>query len=210
MTRLAISLAAALSLSAPALAADHEISFEVGNLHNSDLSWDLFSANNGMPSYGLRAGFAFHDRLAVVGGWHHLRRGRDLYFYDDATQGDAFVARTAFIGNEFTLGLKADIAPTTWLQPYATVQGMVLQASWKYDDDPSDKDSPGQMSDVDASLGLLALGGVELHIPQGEAPFTIATYFEAGWGAVGEMVVCPVGNMTPGGFTFRAGWGLRF
>ena len=54
-----------------------ELSVELGQLHNADPTFDLFSENNGMPSCGWRGGARGAERLAVTGGWHRVRRGAD-------------------------------------------------------------------------------------------------------------------------------------
>lgn len=193
-----------LLLAAPALAADYEVNLEAGTVHNGDVSWDVFSKHDAMPSLGVRIGAPIHDRVALVASWHHIRRGRDLYVDQD------LAARAAFLGEQIQLGAKADLDVAGFFHPYVTAQGLVLAASWRFDDDPTDKTSPVQMRSGDVSYGALGTLGVEFQMPDGKAPVRAAVYVEAGYTWIAEMVVCPVGNMSARGFSATTGVGVRF
>lgn len=192
----------ALSLATPAVAADHELSAELGTLHNGDPAWDLFSERNGMPSIGLRGGIAVHDRVAVQLGWHRVRRGANV--------SGAANLRTAFVGHEITLGAKADLALGEALRPYVKLDAMLLRGTMRFDDARNDDDNPGQVSASAIAPGGLAVGGLELRIPQGEAPFTLAWHLEAGYGRTATLDFGDYGALTPAGLVVRSGIGVRF
>jgi len=204
MRTLALVLGTAL-LSAPALAADNELSIELGTFHNGDTDFGVFSDGEYMPSWGLRLGVAPLRNLAVVGGWHRVRRGADLYI-DDWTH----IGRAAFFADEFTLGVRGDVMIGQALLPYAMVQGLGMVGRVKFDDDPDDKGSPGQFAESAVAVGGLAVAGVELRIPKGNAPFTLAWHIEAGYGLTSALDFERTGDMTPRGFVLRSGVGVRF
>ncbi len=206
MRTLVTALAALLFLS-PALAADHEASIELGTLANRDTDFDVYSRNNIMPSWGLHGAYAFHERLSVVASWHRVRRGSDLYEMVGSSQP---FGRAAFFADELTLGLHADLQLHSTLFPYVNLQGLVVRGVSRFDDDPSDEDSPGQISEAALAPGFMPTGGLEVRIPQGDAPFTIAWHLEAGYGWVGNLVFPKLGDMRPGGFALRSGVGVRF
>lgn len=201
-----VLMLAACTLALPALAADHEVSVELGTLANRDPDFDLYSQSNVMPSRGLRAAFAFHERVAVVAGWHRVRRGAELY--DENSE--SYVGRAAFFADELTLGIKADVELVPAILPYVSVQGMLVRGLSRFDDDPEDEESPGQVQFSALAPGLLPMGGVELRIPKGDAPFTLAWHIEAGYGLVGNMDFDALGDVRPGGFALRSGVGVRF
>lgn len=195
-----------------ASAADHEVSIELGSLHNGDEHYDVYQRGDQMPSWGLSAGVKFHDRLAVVGSWHRVRRGSDILLVDyEESFEEANIGRSAFIGDEFTLGVKGDFQVTRWFLPYASVEAMLLRATVRFDDDPDDNESPGQLSNGAAAPGGLFALGIELRIPKGDAPFTIAFTYEVGYGLVAQLNFSELGDIQPGGgLAMRSGLGVRF
>jgi hypothetical protein len=194
-----------LLLATPALGADHELSLELGTLHIGDPAFDVFSHGDALPSKGLRAGVAVHERLAVVAGWHHTARGAELH----SSEGK-LLARSSFRGEAFTLGVKPDLAIGPYFRPYLLVQGMLLAGQVRFDDDPNESDSPGQIQESAVAPGLLTMGGIELRAPMGGAPLTIAFHLEGGYGRTAPLAFDDVGDLQPGGLALRGGVGVRF
>lgn len=195
----------ALLLTTTAGAADLELDGQLGRTSNSDSAYRVFSDVQGMPSRGIRVGARAMDNLVIVGGWHRVSRGANLDL------GDGGNISTAFFADEFTIGPKLDVGIGEWFYPYITAQGMLFRGVMKFDDKPSTKDNPNQLSAAGLAPGLLALGGVELRIPQKDGPVTIAYHIELGHSVVGNANYGEFGDMKPGGsFALRSGLGLRF
>jgi hypothetical protein len=194
-----------LAVIAQAFAASNEVSVELGTLYTDDPSWALFSDTEGLPSKGLRFGYAVHDRVAVVGGWHHVRRGAELTLASGSMS-----TSSAFLGDEFTLGARGDVAIGDAILPYVALSAMMVRGDVRLDDDFEDDDNPGQVRETDWAPGGLAVGGIELRIPQDEAPFTLAMHLEAGYGATAPLRFGEVGQIQPAGFVMRGGVGVRF
>jgi hypothetical protein len=191
-----------------------ELSAELGALNNSDPTWDLFSSGNAMPSYGVKAGYRLSERVAAVGSWNLVRHGAfvtvvgsdtDGDFSDDA---DSFVA--ALTGHELTLGAKADLSlgDVDVLLPYVSTQGLVLIADMRFDDEPDDRDNPGQVVASAMTGGFLATAGAEIRWPP-QSPVAVAWYLEGGYGWLARASFGEVGTMKPGGFAIRSGLGIR-
>ncbi len=198
-------LLVSLALGAPALGASDEISLQYGLTTAPDASWEIFSKAPVMSRYGLRLGLELHPRITGLLGYSFLRNGRDWYEPDGT-----LAARAAFLGHELTLGAKADLPLTERLHPYVTLEGLVLQASWRFDDDPTTPDNLGQMRGSDTSYGLQGALGLEFLVPEAFEPIDVAVYAEGGYAWIGEMVVCPVGNLSARGGRVNAGVSLRF
>ncbi|MBT3223407.1 MAG: hypothetical protein HN348_30415 [Proteobacteria bacterium] len=204
------SILAALLLSAPAQGASHELSFEMGTLHNGDENYDLFSGNNAIPTRGLRFGVAVHENVAVTAGWQHGARGSDIYLPD--SEGGESIMTAAFFADEFTLGVKADYNIADIFFPYVKVDAMLFRGVMKFDDDPNDRFSPGQVQVAGLAPGGLAMGGFEIAVPNKsrKVPLTVAVHLEAGYGLVSRLNFGDYGQMKPGGFALRGGIGLRY
>ncbi|MFT4625953.1 MAG: hypothetical protein ACI8PZ_004624 [Myxococcota bacterium] len=181
-----------------------EISAELGQLHNGDPTYDLFSNRDGMPSRGLRVGIAPVERFTVLAGWHRVRRGADL----DLPGGSL---NAAFFADEFTLGPKVDLNIGDIFYPYATVQGVLFRGVMKLDDDPDRDDNAGQIRAAALSGGALFMGGLELRNPSSDMlPLQFAVHVEAGYGLISRGNYDTLGSMQPGGFVLRTGVGVRF
>lgn len=195
-------------LASPALASS-EISAEFGTLYNGDPQFDIFSSLDAIPSGGVRVGYAVHDNVSVIAGYHHGQRGADVYTFSDEEEFD-LVLRTAFSANEFTVGAKGEVPVFSWLVPYATAQGMLFHGVMRFDDDPYDRRSPGQVRKAGLGGGGLLTGGLDFRIPQGGAPFTLGLHVEAGYALISNVGFGDYGRIRPGGFVMRTGLGLRF
>jgi hypothetical protein len=210
MTRLIKSIAvlAALSLPASAVAADHEISLELGTTgHGADDNWFLFSDyNDVLPSYGVRLGFAVHDRVAVIGGWHHGAEGTrvEMEGYEDSALAAAYYADT------FSLGAKADLPVATWFRPYATVQGLGIMSKVRLDDDTSDDDNPNQLERGAFSPGAAATAGVDFRVPFNEGAWALSSHLELGYHLATPASFDELGTLLNRGLVFRWGLGARF
>lgn len=190
-----------------------ELSAEIGALNNSDVAYDLFSSGDAMPSYGFKAGYRLAERVAAVASWGLVRHGQTLIVgasdddgdFEDET--DAFVA--ALIGHELTLGAKADVSIEDVLLPYVSTQGLVMIAEMRFDDEPTDRDNPGQVSASAMTGGFLATAGAELRFPP-RSPVAAAWYLEMGYGWLARASFGELGTMKPTGFAVRSGVGVRF
>ncbi|MFZ5477843.1 MAG: hypothetical protein ACOZNI_13800 [Myxococcota bacterium] len=201
-----------------ALAADDEISVELGWIGAHDRAWDVFSRGDSYGTVGLRVGKEVHDRVAIVAGWQHGTVGADVESDDDGDDydydtGDTGLSsgsfRAAFYGNQLTLGAKADVELLPWLHPYATVQGVGVVAVVRFDDDLDDDENATQVQRTGFSGGLLAAGGVDFPI-RVKGDVAIAPYLELGYGFVAPIRFDELGEVGFGGFAGRTGVGVRF
>ncbi len=191
---------------ASAVAADHEVSVEIGHLQNSDPTYELFTApnHNGMLTYGARGGVAVHDRVAVIASWSHTRRGAWVSAGDQS-----FVA--AWAGDFWGVGVRADLEPLPWLLPYLSAEALLVRGLVRFDENPDVSDNVGQLADAALAPGGAFAVGVELRIPKGSAPFTLAWHLQAGYGLVGKLSFSTIDEeMQPGGLLVRGGMGVRF
>lgn len=202
-----LTLLTALVAASPALAADHELGIELGSVGNRDAAYDSFSSADAMTSRGVRVGVAVHDRVAIVGGWHRARNGARLY--DNTSD---YALYTAFLADEFTLGAKVDVPIGDFIAPYALAQGMLFRGVAKFDDDPTDPESLGQVSQAGLAPGVLGAGGVELHVLPDELgiPVGFGVHLEFGYAYIGRMNLADIGDMKPGGALGRAGVSVLF
>ena len=206
---LSLPLAALSGLlcAAPALAADHEISYETSTLGVHDPSWQTFDEHHDFfGANGLRVGYAVHDRVAIVGGWHLGRNGQDVFV--DGEDQQSF--RAAFTGHEFLLGAKADLPLARWFRPYALLQAMGVYGVVRLDEDVSTEDNLNQIKEGAFAPGGVAAGGFDIRVPFKEEAYIIATYFEFGYGQILPLRFQDMGDITMGGFAFRWGVGARF
>lgn len=196
-------LSIALSLAAHAAPPELSFDLELGQLHNGDPAFDLFSERNGMPSRGGQIGVRVASFAVVQASAHHLGRGVTI------SPADGQSISSAYQANEWTAGLRVDHLFADVFAPYAAVHGMVLQGTMKFDDDAGRDGNPNELAEHGVHPGALFLGGVELRGPQGDRKWTAGTFFEAGYGLVARADYGAFGDMKPGGFAMRAGIGLR-
>lgn len=195
-----------LLLLSPAHAADHEINVEAGWLGADDDAWAVFSESGLYGTGGLRIGYAFHPRIAAIAGWQRGRAGAEVYVpgFEEAPLFSGFAA------DQFTLGVKADVKVFEWLHPYATVQGDLLRAVARFDDDLSEDDNPGQIKAAGVTGGALFTAGLDFPIEIRQSGLAIAPYAELGYGLLAPVTLGDFGDVHLGGFTGRTGVGLRF
>ena len=223
MNRIIHSIIATALLAIPttAIAADHELSLELGTTgHTADDNWFLFNDNTDtLSSYGVRLGFAVHDKLAVIGGWHHGAHGsrvemdgydgdNDEYYYDEYSGGQALAA--AYYSDTFSLGAKADWPVAVWFRPYATIQGLGIRSMVRLDDDTTTDDNPNQLQRSAFSPGGAATGGVEFRIPIRHNEWALASHLELGYQLGTKADFDELGSLTNRGLVFRWGLGARF
>jgi hypothetical protein len=195
-----------------ALAADDEVSFEVGWIGAHDRAWDVFAGGDAYGTFGLRVGKEIHPRVAIVAGWQHGNVGSDVYtdgdtsYYDDGYDSGF---RAAFYGDQVTLGAKADVELLPWLHPYATAQGIGARAMVRFDDDLEDDENPTQVQRVGLSGGIYAAGGLDFPI-RVKGDVAIAPYMEYGYGLIAPIHFGDVGQLGFSGFAGRTGVGVRF
>lgn len=185
-----------------------ELAGEVGSQHNGDRAYDLFSDGNALPSVGLRAGArpggAQHVPVGVVASWHHNSRGSWRYA-DEASYVAAFTVDT------FGLGVKLDADIGEVFAPYVAAQTLLVRGLARFDDDPTDRHSPGQTKYAGVAPGLLAVGGVEVSSPDfASFPGEVFLHLEVGYGAIAPLQLGELGSMAPHGVAVRSGIGMRF
>jgi hypothetical protein len=189
----------------------YEFNIEAGSLANTDPVWDLVGGDTAMPSFGLSAGFRVIDRIAIVGAWHHVQRGAGVSAPigpggEDAEFG-SFVS--AYYGNEYSLGAKADVSLDDVFLPFLSAQGLVLQSQLKMDGDPEVDDESNEVGFSGVAPGFLVTGGAEIRFPPGAA-VQVGLDLELGYGYVADTDLDELGTMEAGGFVIRSGIGVRF
>lgn len=190
-------------------AADHEVSYEVGTLAIHDPAWDLFDASlSYLPSQGVRLGYAVHDRVAVIGGWHHAARGQTLYTEGEEDDESTFAA--AFYSETFLAGAKADWDLAPWFRPYAAAQFMGVLGTVRLDDDTTEDDNLNQITRRAFTPGAVATGGVDIRVPFADGRYAVASYMEFGYGRTLNLSFEDLGDLDMAGFAFRWGIGARF
>jgi len=201
-----LALLAALALPGAALAAKDEVSLEIGSIATPDPDWDLFSGSGRLSTQGLRGGWAFHDHVALVGGWHRGARG--MTAGGEGTGQSDFVA--AFSAHAFSLGAKADWELAPWLAPFATARAAGLLGRVRLDDDSEDDENLNQLSHTAFAPGALATAGVELRLPFHDGAFAAATSLEMGYAWFAPLAYDELGHLAFRGFTVTWGVGARF
>jgi hypothetical protein len=223
MNRLIHSITALALLAIPstAIAADHEISLELGTTgHAPDDNWFLFNDySDTLSSYGVRAGYAVHPRVAIIGGWHHGAHGsriemdgyegdNDEYYYDEYEGGQAMAA--AYYADTFSLGAKADLPIATWFRPYATLQGLGIMSKVRLDDDTTTDDNPNQLQRSAMSFGGAATGGLDFRVPFNQGAWALSSHVELGYHLGTAANFEELGSLSNRGLLFRWGLGARF
>jgi len=196
----------ALLLPVAAHGADDEVSLELGSIGTPDADWALFSDTERLPTQGLRLGWAVHDRVALVAGWHRGAQGMTVG--GETTGQSDFVA--TFGAHLFSLGAKADVALTPWFAPYATAQAIGLIGTVRLDDDPEDDENPNQIAESAFAPGAMGTAGVEFRIPFHDGAFAAATSLEMGYAWLAPLAYDTLGDLQFRGFAVRWGVGARF
>jgi hypothetical protein len=218
MKRLIHTLAATALLAIPttAAAADHELSFELGTTgHSADDNWFLFEEyRDAHTNLGLRAGFAVHDRVAIIAGWQHGATGTRVemdeeghYFDDDGMYANL---GAAYYNDTFSLGAKVDWPVAVWFQPYATLQALGISTKVRLDDAPRDDDSINQLEYSAFDPAGAATGGVEFRVPINHNEWAIASHMELGYQLGTAAQFDELGSLLNRGLIFRWGVGARF
>ncbi len=203
-----------ISLLSSALAATNEIDLEVGWLGSGDTTFNRVSDADLLPSYGLRAGLKVHDRVAIIAGWQHSQTGSDIRtngedsdYYDG---GSSSSFRAAYFGDLVSVGAKADVRVNDYFYPYLTAQGAVQLGTVRLDDNADNDQNLGQVQQSGATGGFLAAIGAEVPVQLGTSGIALAPYLEVGYGWLAPMGLEELGALKLGGFTGRAGFGVRF
>ena len=192
-----------------------ELSAQLGTLGNTDPAYDQFATGDGMPTYGLRMGWRLPERVAAQLSWDFTRRGATVHGTSavggsaDFTTTDDTLYVSTIVAHQVRLGAKADLSLGGVLLPYVSAAGVLMPLWIRFDDDPADEHSPGQVSVLGTSFGVDLLGGVELRLPP-RKPVQLAWYLEMGEGFRSRASLGDTGDMRPGGFTANSGLGLRF
>lgn len=219
-------------LAAPASAASHELSVELGSLGTRDERFELFHERNLLGTFGLRGAVAVHPRVAIVGGWHYATAGNavesesfyadeDYEYYEDYYEQGAFQA--AYRGHHLLVGPKVDFPVDTWGFPYLTVQGGLFIGQVLLDEDRDDDENINQLKATAFAPGGVAAVGVDivpLRLPSAQVGF--GGHLEAGYAASldtsykGELPTgtglteAELARFGLGGLYLRAGIGVYF
>jgi hypothetical protein len=195
------------TVSAAKLYAPIQLSLELGSIHAGDPNFDTFNSDsNRLPTQGVRVGYAFNDHISLVGGWHHGARGSDVGFGNDEMSS----FRAAYYGNEFTLGARGTLPVTSWLQPFASLQVIGMQATVRFDEDPEDDENLNQLSRSAFSPGGMATLGVEALAPMAYGEWAFTSDLELGYGYVAPQSFDDLNDLEMHGFVLRWGVGVRF
>lgn len=210
------------ALMSMAFAAENEVDFEVGWMVNGSTSWNRVSTGNTLPTLGVRVGARLHRNLAAIAGWHHGETGvyvrpdggdETYYYYDDTDSGDdqpSGSVHTAFYGDTFTLGAKGDVVVNEYFVPYLTLQGALQRGMIRADADDTDDENLGQIQKTGVTGGLVAGLGAECPVALGTSGIAVAPYVELGYSYLAPHNFESMGRLEQGGFSGRAGFGLRF
>lgn len=188
---------------------------EIGSVRNGDENYQLFADTNGMFGWGARAVVRPASRLEVRLGYHNVRRGATVTVggYESTTDYDYYANRgnlqSAFFGHGLTAGLRVDAAIVDTLYPYAAVEGVGWLVNVKFDDDPTIRDNPGQVSEIGFAPGAGMVGGFELRAPPRNA-IQMSLHVEVGYTLLANLDLGTFGTMQAGGLTIRSGAGVRF
>jgi hypothetical protein len=199
----------ALLLTTPALAASHELSFEVGGMANADTGWDFFGRYNNLPTVGSRIGYAVHENVAILGSWGMSHRGADVSGDFDSDTIDGYIGRTSYLTHEAALGAKVDYTFFDILAPYAHVSGVLHLGRARFDSDPYEDDNNNQLQESAVTGGLRTMGGLEVRMPFKNRNWTAGAFLELGHTFMAPIELGNWGGLDLGGFTVRSGIGLR-
>lgn len=172
-----------LLFSAPAAhAADHELSAEWSMMGATDDRFDLVHDRDRISTFGLRGAVAVHDRVSIVGGWHHGAWGSDVEMYGEGDDGDwdYRVMGAAYKGNRFVLGPKVDIPAVEYFTPYATVQGVLMVGNLLVDEDPEQEDELNELRATGIQPGGLGALGFDI-VPYRAGRLGVGFHVEGGY-----------------------------
>jgi len=197
------------AVAAPAFAADHELSFEVGSMFAPETGFDTFSDGGALVSFGGRGAFALNDHFSVQAAYSHGRKGTTLQYYDETGPLYAVSPVAAFFANEIAIGPRFDWKLWNFFVPYARVDGLFLIADARFDDDPNDADSPGQLKEMGFSGGVRPMAGIDFIIPRKDGGLSAGFYVEGGYSWLSPTKFETFGDVHLYGFTLRSGIGFR-
>jgi hypothetical protein len=184
-----------------------------GWLNNTDPAYDLFASHDGMISFGFAGSYRLARNLVVVGSWHHVRQGAEVYVggtdttLDFQPQNQSF--RAALLAHEVALGARVDVPIEDLFFPYVSVVGELMPSRARLDDVPDRRDNPTQVQASALHMGGLVTGGAELRLVP-EARVQLALSLELGYAWLTRDEIGELGEMKPGGFVSRLGAGIRF
>lgn len=220
-------------LLAPARAADHELSLELGALGTADDRFDLFDDAALVGTLGLRGGYALHDRVSLLLGYHIGAWGQGVedgsgfdetttgYYYDEYDDGGGQeLMHASYRMHLFSLGPKADLRVADWLYPYATVQGLLAPGTVRLDDDPKREDNLNQLRGGGLTGGGAAALGLDIIPLARRQAVRAGAHLEMGYGLLaargykGRVGVqdqkVELARFGMGGFYLRWGVGVYF
>lgn len=186
---------------------------EIGSIRNADQNYALFADTNGMFGGGARLAYRPASHLELRLGYQLARHGATVYSansgYSDFTSAIDSIFESAFFGHTMTVGARVDASIEGMLLPYAALDAVGLLADVRFDDDPSARDNPGQVTAMGFAPGAGLVGGLELRVPP-QSDVQVGLHLELGYTYLAPMDLADFGTMQAGGFTVRSGLGLRF
>jgi hypothetical protein len=202
-------------MAVPAHAAENEVALEAGLLTTGSETIDAFSTDGVIPAFGLRGGWAFADRAALMLSVHHSREGGTGI--TGSGQGSAVLA-SAYDTTQVSLGVKGDWTIEDLLELYATGSVIGFRGLMRFDDDPGTRNNPGQLRAASLSLGGSAVIGAAIMTQKGKV--RPALHLEMGWAGIlpHRYQVTPpsggdaasLGRVGLSSFVLRGGAGIRF
>jgi hypothetical protein len=186
------------------------INLELGTIANHDPVYDVFSDGDGMASRGIRGGVRLNENISVIGGWHRVRQGSEV-FVEGVNGGEDATFTAALFADELSLGVQAGVPfGEDVFFPYVGLDGMLFRGVMKFDEDTSTKKNSGQVISAGAAPGILPVGGVEFRSPTGSTDLQVAFFLEMGHTWFTGADFGDIGMMKVGGLSARGGVGLRF
>lgn len=202
------TLVLTLALSAPARADNLSLDLNRGLIRMSDPNWDMYSHDDNLSGWGLRAGYAVTPWLTGVVGYKYAFDGGPVSAEGDYDDGSLFYQ--ALSTHELSLGPKLSLPALSWLQPYATLQGVALLGRERLDDDTDDDENLNELRANGFSGGALAAGGVDLILRRVDKAVRPTVHTEVGYAWIAPMTLGDLGQLEVHGLYVQWGVGARF
>lgn len=196
-----------------ALAGTNEVAATLGWLDSGDPAWQVLAQSGACSTWGGHVGLKVHDRVTVLAGYRHGVVGADLGASDweDGDGDERFTSvGTAFYGNTFTLGARADWNAVEFFAPYARVDAQGLLGMVRLDDEPDDDENVTQRQKVSFAPGFDATLGLSFPVPTALPSLYVTPFLEMGYGWVAPLKLGDLGRVQPAGFTGQGGIALQF
>lgn len=199
-------LALTLAFSQQASAGDLSLDISRGSItpHN-EANWGLYSDSYRLSGWGLRGGYAVNSWLTGVVGWQYAEDGGTVEVEDGSTG-----FHHALVTNQITLGPKFSLDVLSWLQPYATVQGVAMLGRARLDDDIYDDENLNELRASGLAPGGLAAGGVDVITRRVDKAVRPTLHVEVGYAYLAPLELDAMGQLEIHGLYTQWGVGARF